>query len=158
MDTVTTVTGDATDPPGSGVRVIAHVCNDVGGWGRGFVLALSRRWPQPEREYRRWYRERDGNDFGLGAVQFVPVEDDLYVANMVAQHGLRRTASGPPLRYDALATCLDTVAERAAEFGGSVHLPRIGAGLAGGDWSRIEDMIGRAFAARSVPVTVYVLA
>ncbi|MEV6001124.1 Appr-1-p processing protein, partial [Streptomyces griseomycini] len=27
-----------------GVKVIAHVCNDIGGWGKGFVLAVSRRW------------------------------------------------------------------------------------------------------------------
>jgi hypothetical protein len=31
---------------------IAHVCNDRGGWGKGFVMAISQRWPQPEMEYR----------------------------------------------------------------------------------------------------------
>ncbi|MER7985968.1 hypothetical protein ABTY53_10250, partial [Streptomyces noursei] len=67
------VKGDATAPQGKGVKMIVHVCNDLGGWGRGFVLALSRRWPEPERAYRRWHRERARNDFGLGAVQFVPV-------------------------------------------------------------------------------------
>ena len=48
------VQGDATSPPGEGVKIIAHVCNDVGGWGKGFVVAVSKRWPDPEREYRSW--------------------------------------------------------------------------------------------------------
>lgn len=157
MDTLTTVVGDATAPGGPRPYIIAHVCNDIGAWGKGFVLALSRQWPQPESEYRRWYRERAHNDFGLGAVQFVTVEDDLEVANMVAQRGLRRTAAGPPIRYDALGKCLDSLAEHAAARGATVHLPRIGAGLAGGDWDRIRHMIEEALSARSVRGTVYVL-
>lgn len=48
--------GDATAPDGRGPGVIAHVCNDSGGWGKGFVLAVSRRWPEPEAAYRRWAR------------------------------------------------------------------------------------------------------
>ncbi|EGJ73150.1 hypothetical protein STTU_0361 [Streptomyces sp. Tu6071] len=44
---ITYVRGDATAPRGRGPRVIAHVCDDRGGWGKGFVLALSRRWPEP---------------------------------------------------------------------------------------------------------------
>lgn len=47
------ITGDATDPTGGGNKIIAHVCNDIGAWGAGFVLAISRRWPQPEAEYRK---------------------------------------------------------------------------------------------------------
>ena len=42
------VTGDATRPVGTGNKVLVHVCNDVGGWGRGFVMALSARWSAPE--------------------------------------------------------------------------------------------------------------
>lgn len=29
------VTGDATAPEGEDVRIIAHVCNDIGAWGAG---------------------------------------------------------------------------------------------------------------------------
>ncbi|MFJ6385555.1 hypothetical protein ACIQI7_36810, partial [Kitasatospora sp. NPDC092039] len=59
MGEITYVRGDATTPQGKGVKVIAHVCNDLGGWGKGFVLALSRRWPEPEAAYR------PGSVFGL---------------------------------------------------------------------------------------------
>jgi hypothetical protein len=35
--------------------------------GKGFVLAISRHWPEPEAAYRRW--ARSGQKFGLGMVQ-----------------------------------------------------------------------------------------
>jgi hypothetical protein len=41
------IVGDATAPEDR-PAVIAHVCNDVEAWGKGFVLALSRRWKAPE--------------------------------------------------------------------------------------------------------------
>ena len=51
------------------------------------MLAFSRRWKEPEEAYRKWHAERSGNDFGLGAVQFVGVKPgELWVANMVALH------------------------------------------------------------------------
>ena len=29
------IKGDATAPIGSGVKVITHICNDIGGWEKG---------------------------------------------------------------------------------------------------------------------------
>lgn len=147
------VIGDATQPLHEGPKVICHVCNDIGAWGRGFVLALSRRWPEPEAAYRAWDRAGE-----LGAVQLVQVEPEAWVANMIGQHGIRATKDGPPIRYDALERCLATVAVEAGRLGASVHLPRIGAGLAGGSWDRIEPLILRQLTERGVSVTVYELA
>jgi O-acetyl-ADP-ribose deacetylase (regulator of RNase III) len=149
------VRGDATSPQAKGPKLIAHVCNDLGGWGKGFVLAVSRRWPEPERDYRRWHRERASNDFGLGAVQVVQVRPDTWVANMIGQHGMRRGSAGPPIRYDAVERCLATLAEHATEVEASVHMPRIGCGLAGGTWTRIGPLVEAALCARDIPVTVY---
>src|SRR6266542_2810414 len=141
MSSITYLKGDATNPQAKGIKVICHICNDIGGWGKGFVVAISRRWPQPEKEYRAWYAERNANDFGLGAVQFVQVEQYIWVANMIAQHGLKGGSKGPPIRYEAVAECLKKVAMKAAELGASLHMPRIGCGLAGGEWSKIEPLI-----------------
>lgn len=69
--------GDATAPSSQNNKIICHICNDIGAWGRGFVMALSRRWPQPEAAYREWYSDRAHNDFKLGAVQFVQVGPDI---------------------------------------------------------------------------------
>lgn len=155
MSEITYVRGDATVPLGKGPRLILHVCNDIGGWGKGFVLALSRRWPEPEKAFRRWHRERAANDFALGAVQFVQVEPYLWVANLVGQRGIRTGSKGVPVRYEAIAEGLTKVADRAAELGASVHMPRIGCGLAGGKWSRVEPLITDRLVDQGIPVTVY---
>ncbi|AOW90102.1 macro domain-containing protein [Streptomyces olivaceus] len=155
MSEIRYVRGDATVPSVKGVKVIAHVCNDLGGWGKGFVLAVSRRWPEPEAAYRAWHRDRAANDFGLGAIQLVRVETYVWVANMIGQRGMRTGSKGVPVRYEAIDTALGRLADRAIELGASVHMPRIGCGLAGGKWSRVEPLIGERLAGRGVPVTVY---
>ncbi len=147
------VTGDATVPADSGPRIIAHICNDVGGWGRGFVLALSKRWPEPEAAYRDWFKT--GDDFDLGKIRLVGIAPALWVANMIAQEGLHATAAGPPIRYDALERCLGELALASTRLSATVHMPRIGAGLAGGDWKQIERLIRDQLVDHGVSVTVY---
>lgn len=141
--------GDATQPEGDGPKIIAHVCNDAGGWGAGFVLALSRRWPEPEAEYRR----HEG-PYSLGSVRFVQVEPELWVANMVAQHGYGEDGR-PPIWYWAVQAGLNAVAGHARSLSASVHMPRIGCGLAGGRWDYIEPLVREELCDRGVPVTVY---
>ncbi|MER6072811.1 macro domain-containing protein [Streptomyces sp. NPDC001817] len=155
MSEITYLRGDATVPSVKGAKVIAHVCNDIGGWGKGFVLALSRRWPEPEAAYRAWHRDRARNDFGLGAVQLVRVEPYVWVAHMIGQRGIRRGSKGVPVRYEAIDTALDRLAGEAIQLGASVHMPRIGCGLAGGTWSRMEPLITERLVKRGVQVTVY---
>lgn len=147
-------TGDATRPATGGRNIIAHICNDIGGWGKGFVMALSRRWPEPEKAYRKWYSEKSP-PFELGAVQAIEVAHNLFVANMIAQHGIRGNSEGPPIRYAALRSCLETLSEDARRLDASVHMPRIGCGLAGGTWERVEPMIVATLLADRVPVHVY---
>lgn len=145
--------GDATRPEGPGPKIVAHVCNDAGKWGAGFVVAVSRRWKSPEQEYRRAFTAPKA--LALGDVQFVAVEDGLTVANMIAQHGLRRTGSAPPIRYEALRATLAKVARFASENGASVHMPRIGTGLAGGSWDVVSAIVEETLCERGVPVVVY---
>ena len=85
------------------------------------------------------------NDFALGAVQFVAVSPEIVIANMIGQHGIRKTGGIPPIRYDAVETALETVGKKALEKNASVHLPRIGCGLAGGEWDKIEPLIENAY-------------
>ncbi len=147
------IKGDATNPIGDGNKIIIHVCNDIGGWGRGFVLALSNRWSKPEEEYLNWYESNV--NFELGEVQFVQVEDDLWVANMIAQHNIIPINNIPPIRYEAVKECLKKVAIKAKELNASVHAPRFGSGLAGGDWNKIEELINSEFIENGISVTVY---
>src|SRR4051794_34625720 len=123
MSDIRYLKGDATSPQAKGNKLIAHICNDLGKWGKGFVMALSARWPEPERAYREWHRNRAKNDFGLGAVQLVQVESYIWVANMVAQHGVRAGTNTQPIRYDAVEECLEKLVAKALELHASVHMP-----------------------------------
>ena len=136
---ITYLKGDATAPSSKGTKIIAHICNDIGGWGKGFVLAISQRWKEPESQYRRWYRDK--NNFQLGEICLVQVEPCIYIANMIAQKGLKTESNTVPIKYEALEKCLVTLSQKATELNASVHMPRIGCGLAGGKWEKIEPLI-----------------
>ena len=155
---ITYVIGDATQPVGEGPKIIVHVCNDIGGWGRGFVVALSRRWPEPEQCYRAWHRGESENPFVLGEVQFVQVGNTLWVANLIGQRDVRPVEGVPPVRYEAIRKGLRRVAAEARRLGASVHMPRIGCGLAGGQWEDVGKIVEEELVNSGVPVTVYDLA
>lgn len=154
------LTGDATDPKVDGKKYIAHICNDIGGWGRGFVLSLAQRYPAAEKAYRSWSAQGSsgpGEDrpFRLGEVQLVRLTDDVFVANMIAQHGIMPKNEMPPIRYEALERCLNSLGVVAKFQQASVHMPRIGCGLAGGKWQYIEPIIEAQLVAKGVPTYVY---
>lgn len=150
---ITYVTGDATYPVGDGPKAILHICNNRGGWGAGFTGALTKRWPDPELLYRHWFfRERQS--FVLGAVQRVDIraEPGLTVVNMIAQDGYATRANPTALDYAALDVCLHEYV-RTRPDGESVHMPRIGSGLAGGDWDQVAFLISEVL--WMIPVTIY---
>ncbi len=152
---ITYIKGDATRPVGDGLKMIVHICNDVGAWGAGFVLALSRQWAAPEICYRNWKRGIvDTNvPFELGQIQNVRVERDIWVCNLIGQHGLMFDGETPPIRYDAVRIGLRRLNGDALALGASIHMPRIGCGLAGGTWDRIEPIIQQELP--NLNVTVY---
>lgn len=155
MEEIKYLKGDATTPQAEGNRIIVHICNDLGGWGKGFVLAVSKKWSEPEKAYREWYKNRLENDFGLGATQIIQVSDDLFVGNMIAQEGLKRINNIAPIRYEAVRACLNTIAVEAKKLNASIHMPRIGCGLAGGKWNRIETIITETLSSNDLEVYVY---
>jgi O-acetyl-ADP-ribose deacetylase (regulator of RNase III) len=149
MNEINYIIGDATYPIGEGNKILCHVVNNKSRWGRGFVLAVSKRWTKPE----AMYREMNVRDLQLGNVQFVEVEPGLMVANMIAQHDTCSGPSGlPPIRYGALRACLAEVNDRAYRINATIHMPRIACGLAGGDWSVVEKIIKEV---QTVNVYVY---
>jgi O-acetyl-ADP-ribose deacetylase (regulator of RNase III) len=156
MNPILYVKGDATHPLGVEPSIIVHCCNNIGVWGAGFVLAISKRWPEPEREYRKWAREyRDGAYMPLGAVQFVEVPERITVANLIGQSATVSRSGVPPVRYEAIEAGLRRVAIHAGKIGASVHMPRMGCGLAGGEWSRVSAIVEKTLCRSGVQVTVY---
>lgn len=147
------VIGDATDPQANGNKVIVHVCNNIGAWGAGFVKAISAKWSEPEEYFREWSGYGVAGNYFLGQVQYVQVESDIWVANMVAQNGIRSADNPIPLDYVSLKYCLTEVADTARWMEMSVHMPRIGCGLAGGKWDKVRPVINSTMS--DLSVTVY---
>lgn len=136
MSKIEYIKGDATNPQDeNNIKIIAHVSNNKGGWGAGFVLALSKKWSKPEEEYRKT------NNYILGLNQVVPVTDDIIVVNMIAQDGYRSENNPVPINYSALRNCLTNLDILAKIYNASIHMPKIGSGLGGGDWNTIEKII-----------------
>ena len=145
-------TGDASNPVGDGNKLIVHCCNNIGGWGSGFVVALSKRWSGPEARYRSLV------EYVLGQTTLIKVEPGIFVANIIGQDGITKIRKEwvlPPVRYEALRRGFNLAGSWCAKNQASAHMPRIGCGLAGGDWALIEPLIDATFLAKGVDVTVY---
>lgn len=147
------LTGDATSPTGSGNKLICHIVNNIGAWGAGFVLSLSAKWPQVEKDFRWWASHGITANYFLSHTQYVQVEQNIWVANMVAQNGIRSNDNPHPLDYKALEICLTNVAATARYENASIHMPRIGCGLAGGSWDKVGNLIEMTM--KELPVTIY---
>lgn len=157
MSDIQHIIGDVTHPIGEGIKFIAHCCNNEGKWGKGVVLAISKRWSMPELIYRKWFNERpEEMRDSLGKVQIVPVEKDIMVVNIIGQNGTYHYKKNPkPIDYDAIQLGLKKICLVASKHKNpSLHIPRLGAGLAKGEWSKIEKIIKETV---SMPVFVYTL-
>lgn len=148
------ISGDATSPISNGNKIIMHCVNDIGAWGAGFVLAISKKWKQVKTEYLKWTTQEN---FKLGNVLFVPVEKDIIIANIIGQHGIKNINNISPIRYEALDVGFLKVANKAADTSSTIHCPLIGAGLAGGNWKIIEDLIIKNISNRDIQVIVYLI-
>jgi O-acetyl-ADP-ribose deacetylase (regulator of RNase III) len=162
MKEITYIKGDATEPHGTGLKYILHCCNDQGGWGSGFVLALSAKSKEPERVYREWATElatanKEDNTFKLGNYKVANFDkSDVCVVNIIGQHNTRWIDGVPPIRYEAIEKALtDLTVQLKGVEGASVHAPKFGSDLAGGDWLKIQSIIHRTLCSADIPVTIY---
>ncbi len=87
-------------------------------------------YPAAERAYRTSLPK-------LGETQLVNVADGVTVANLCAQHGFPSRERPCALDYDALTACLRALS-------GPVQMPRIGCGIAGGEWSKVAAILEAA--------------
>lgn len=149
---ITYINGDAaypnTEEPNI-IHFIAHVCNNRGAWGAGFVLAVSKRWPAAEHSYRSVHKNSyEGLVLGRNVTVFVG--DNTFVVNMVAQDGFPcKENSFKAISYKALSSCLENlrcyIDDKLTDTGfyAHVHMPRIGCGIGGGDWEQVSAIIER---------------
>jgi O-acetyl-ADP-ribose deacetylase (regulator of RNase III) len=150
---ITYLKGDASEPRGTDAKLLVQVVNDSAlTWGAGFSMALRKKWPSLQQDFRAWATER--RNLKLGNTHVASVDDSLLLVSMVAQHGYG-VSHTPRIRYLALQECLKKVANLAAERKAVVHMPRIGCGQAGGSWDVVSELVDEAICNKGIDVFVY---
>jgi len=118
--------------------IITHGCNCWCRMGAGIAPQIKEAFPSA------WEadKETDSGDIQkLGTFivgkEYVKGNKTLRVVNAYTQY--RYDQYSKPLDYEALTLCMRKINH---QFKGmSIGLPKIGAGLAGGDWNRIKKII-----------------
>jgi O-acetyl-ADP-ribose deacetylase (regulator of RNase III) len=146
--------GDVLEPRNGGKKIICQLVNDKAvKWGGGVANKIARRFPDAEEAYIKQVVQISQRD-RLGRAIFSEASEDLTIASLIGQEGFGPSLF-PRIRYAALSACLEQVAEYAASVGASIHMPKIGTGSAGGDWSTIEELIVDVMVRAGLSVTVY---
>ena len=142
-DNVVTIKGSITDLnlyPDTKC-IIAHGCNDIGAWGAGVSGVISNTFPNAENMYRKSFKEP--NKPKLGDIVYCTHWGSLIlIANMITQKGIRSKTNKHPFSYIAFKIALEDLINTAnKEKRTRIHIPKIGAGLGGGDWDTIYKLI-----------------
>lgn len=142
-------------------RVIGHGCNALGSMGAGIATAIKRSYPGAFEVYAKTFAAR-----GLKVGEVIAWEgNDRVVLNCITQARYGRDPNTVYVDYDGVRSCMlwiEGEALRSRESGrgvfahdGEVAFPKIGAGLANGDWDRIAEIIDTEI--KSLDVLIYVL-
>ena len=128
---------------------LAHGCNCAGAMGAGIAVQFKRRWPEMYAEYRR--RCADGR-LVPGSV-FLWERSTPKVFNLGTQAHWRVGATEAAVR-SSVELMLRTAEGMSMR---RVAMPRVGAGLGGLPWPKVESLLRGAAAGSRVELAVYTL-
>jgi len=134
--------------------VIVQGCNCMCTMGKGLAPQIKRAFPGA---YEADLKTIKGDRDKLGSYSFYHEKDiDLFVVNAYTQYDYRKTYGGTSINvdYEAIETVF-TLLNKDYK-GKQVGIPKIGAGLAGGDWDKISEIIERVTPDLHVTVVNYV--
>ncbi len=119
------------------IEHILHGCNAQGVMGSGVAKIVKEQYFDAFAFYAEQY---DEHGLKLGDVQFVPANGKVIV-NAITQEFYGRDGKRY-VSYDAVAAAMNTV-NRVLKLSGinRIAMPKIGAGLGGGDWDAIAAII-----------------
>ncbi|HEY4224101.1 MAG TPA: phosphatase [Myxococcota bacterium] len=132
--------------------VIAHGCNCFCAFGKGLALTIKREFPAA---YAADCATTKGDASKLGTCSTARVDVDgasFTIVNAYTQFHWRKGPK-PVADYDAIRKCMRWL--RANYAGARVGVPRIGAGLALGDWTVISAIIDEELAGQDVTLVEY---
>lgn len=132
-------------------RILAHGCNCSGGYGSGVAYGMSKKHYKAKEQYMDKFDSEEG--WELGDVQFVTSRTKI-IANCATQDSYM-PRDRCHADYPAIRKCMELVKDFAKSNGYDIAIPKIGAGLAGGDWNIIEGILKDVFS--DYDITVYSL-
>lgn len=119
-------------------KCIVHGCNAQGVMGAGVAKIIRERYPKAYERYRNEYELHQ--HLKLGTLVTVPCEDRIII-NAITQDSYGNNGSRY-VSYDAVSECMKRIDRHYELYGTTeVAMPKIGAGLAGGDWNVIAAII-----------------
>jgi len=141
-------------------KIIAHGVNCQNKMGSGVAKVLYTKWPKVKEAYHDYfvlYQDLDTSKY-LGKISAAPiVEADRVILNCFTQQNYGYDAGQQYLNYEALSKCMHKVLIYCMNHNQmQVAIPKIGCGLAGGNWNTVKDIINERFP-RNFKVKVYYL-
>lgn len=131
---------------------IVHGCNAQGVMGSGVALAVKEKYPEA---YKAYLATKKYDGMKLGGVSYWH-DNGFYVFNAITQQFYGRNKHVTYVSYDAIAEVFNMLNMFCKEnVITSIAMPKIGAGLANGDWNIIEKIIEEE--CTDVQPVVYVL-
>lgn len=123
--------------------IIIHSVNAQGIMGGGVAIQIRNKYPAAYEAYLKHvgqpYTQQNSGAGFLGTLSWAQINTGLWVCNLVGQQFFGRDRRYTS--YDALVVGLERAATLAKAYGARVHLPMIGAGLGGGKWRIIEQIV-----------------
>ena len=129
---------------------IVHGANAQGVMGSGFAKSLKDMYPAAFQDYSDIYTD-EGLELG-DAYPFCP-STELVIWNAITQEWFGQP--GRNCSYDAIQTCFESINNAVVGFDAveqHIHIPLLGAGLGGGNWEIIREIIEQT---TTVPVTLW---
>lgn len=121
-------------------NMIAHGCNNRGVMGAGVAREIRNKFPGAYQTYKDYYKLH-----GLELGTIIPWRDEKYIMNCITQDGFGKDGK-KYVSYDAIRKCMRQINKsRYHDAGQEIALPKIGAGLGGGDWKVISKIIEEEF-------------
>jgi O-acetyl-ADP-ribose deacetylase (regulator of RNase III) len=132
--------------------LICHVCNNLSIMGKGFASQLKEIHP----DVFQGFKKARLNACPANYYKLTARNANLYVCNMVCMNGLYSKYSNPnPLSYPALKACLEDALKFAVNSELNICMPKIGVGLARGDWNKVVKILDEVFAEKNINIEVW---
>lgn len=131
-------------------NIILHGCNAQGVMGSGVAKAVRDKYPGAFSIYKRICDSETDKSKLLGRVVWYLTGDKKYIGNCITQEYYGRD-NKQYVDYDAIRACLNKV-NILFKHKTTIAMPRIGAGLGGGNWATIEQIINDTLERHTVKV------